>query len=84
MKGADDSRSRGRADKSARRTLVDMSRILAYVLLTGAALLLSWGSWLLATDDRQGGRHLVGVVFVVSALAVASVAIVSLWRSRRR
>jgi hypothetical protein len=59
------------------------SGIVAAVYLALTGLLLTWGGWLLATDDPDGGRHLMGAVMLVVAVVCGILGLVSIRRSRR-
>jgi hypothetical protein len=59
------------------------SGIVATVSLGGAGLLFFWGAWLLATNDLQGGRHIVGAAMLVVAVLCGVLGLVALRRSRR-
>ena len=54
---------------------------IAYFALV--ALLVVWATWLLATDDPDGGRHPVGAVILVVAVILGTVGAVSARRGRR-
>jgi membrane protein DedA with SNARE-associated domain len=60
------------------------SGIAASASFAVAGLLLIWGGWLVATDDPDGGRHLVGAVVLVVAVLCVVVGVISFRRSRRR
>ena len=58
--------------------------MVATVYLAGAALLIIWAGWLLATDDPDGGRHPVGAIMLAVGVACGILGLVSLRSFRRR
>jgi hypothetical protein len=56
--------------------------VIALTLLL-LALFAAWGTWLLATDDSDGGRHPVGW-FLVAVAAAGFVVVAIGTRFRRR
>src|SRR3954464_7061056 len=59
------------------------SWIVAALSVGCAGLLLFWGVWLLATNDLQGGRDMVGATMIVVAVLCGVLGLVALRRARR-
>jgi hypothetical protein len=55
-------------------------RAAALTVFFGALLLGSWGLWLVATPDYDGGRHPVGAIMLVLAILLLVISVATLRR----
>jgi hypothetical protein len=49
-----------------------------------AVVLASYGVWLIATEDVQGGRDAAGSIFLAAAAVAALLGSLAIWAIRRR